>query len=112
MCSLCGMLADRGHWSESASSPEAFAGHGRTRLRERQDRTRLINRVLAHYGLTLQDWSGNAYILRSRTGQSAIVPHLGSLWAEAERLAHRPCDPLDPALLADLPAGPDRSAQP
>jgi hypothetical protein len=31
-----------------------------------------------------------------------MVDHLGHLWANAEKLLGRPCDPLDPALLARL----------
>ena len=72
------------------------------------------NRVLAHYGLSLSDWpAGNAYVLRSRTGRTAMVTHLGELWAAAERLAGKPCDPLDGALLEHLapaPAGERRPA--
>tara|TARA_R110002167_G_scaffold60368_17_gene170612 strand:- start:1240 stop:1563 length:324 start_codon:yes stop_codon:yes gene_type:complete len=106
MCSLCGILGGRGHWADSATSPEAFARREErhTWQRERQTRTRLINRVLAHYGLKLQDWSGNAYVLRGRTGQTAIVNNLSEIWAEAERLSHKECDPLDDGLLRELGA--------
>jgi hypothetical protein len=31
-----------------------------------------------------------------------VVEHAGALWPTAERLAGRPCDPLDPVLLAEL----------
>jgi hypothetical protein len=90
MCSLCGVLL-KSHWAEQ--------GTGR---RERVFRVRLVNRVLAHYGLELGDWGGRAYVLRDRKGKAAVVDDLGALWAEAERLAKRPLDPLDPALLAAL----------
>ena len=90
MCSLCGILL-RSHWAEQ--------GTGR---RGRIFRTRLVNRVLAHYGLELTDWGGRVYILRDRKGTSVVVDDLGALWAEAERLAHRRLDPLDPALLGAL----------
>ena len=104
MCSLCGILGGRGHWADSAASPDAFAGRAErhTRRRERQDRTRLINRVLSHYGLSLQDWQGNAYVLKSRTGRSIMVDDLNQVWAEAERLSRKACDPLDEGLLAAL----------
>jgi hypothetical protein len=104
MCSLCGILGGRGHWADSATSPEAFARRAErhTWQRERQARTRLINRVLNHYGLSLKDWAGNAYVLRSRTGRTSIVNNLSEVWAEAERLSHKDCDPLDPALLQAL----------
>lgn len=94
MCSLCGALAGADHWSEAAGS--------RSRAEARQLRTRLANAVLGHYGLALGDWMGSTYVLKNRTGRSAIVPHLGALWPAAERLAGRPLDPLDPTLVAAL----------
>ena len=101
MCSLCGVLVDRGHWTESSSNPEVFQTRNEkhTWHRERQDRARLTNRILRHYGLSLSDWSGNSYILRNRTGKSAILSNLSELWAEAEKLSKTACDPLDPDLL-------------
>ena len=104
MCSLCGIVGGRDHWTDSAASPAAFSSRQQrhTWHRERQTRARLLNAVLRPYGLSLKDWSGNAYILRGRTGQTAIVNNLGELWAEAERLSRRDCDPLDPTLLATL----------
>ena len=104
MCSLCGILAGRGHWTESASSPEAFAGRAETHTagRERQHRTRILNAVLRHYGLSLGDWTAGKSVLRSFTGRTALVENVGALWPAAERLAGRPLDPLDPALLAAL----------
>jgi hypothetical protein len=93
MCTLCGVLLTS-HWAERDS--------GR---RERVLRVRLLNRVLAHFGLELGDWSGRVYLLRDRKGKTAVVDDLGSLWAAAERLAGRPLDPLDPALLAALQRG-------
>jgi hypothetical protein len=58
--------------------------------------------VLAHFGLRLSDWSGRVYLLSDRKGRSVVVSDLGVLWVEAERLAGRPLDPLDPALVAAL----------
>jgi hypothetical protein len=89
MCALCGVLLSD-HWAESG---------GR---RGRALRVALVNRVLGHYGLRLDDWSGRTYVLRDRKGRSSIVSDLGSLWAEAERLCGRRLDPLDPALVAAL----------
>ena len=104
MCSLCGVLGGRGHWTESASTPEAFASRTdpTTQRRERQERTRLANRILAHYGLTLTDWSGSSYVLSNRTGRTALVENLNELWMAADDLANAPCDPLDEALIAHL----------
>ena len=61
--------------------------------------------VLRHYGLKLGDFEGQSYVLRSATGRQELVPHLPGMWAAAERLAGRACDPLDPALIAALEDG-------
>jgi hypothetical protein len=90
MCALCGVLLDE-HWSEQGSS-----------RRTRGFRVALVNRVLAPFGLRLDDWAGRVYILRDRKGRSVVVDNLGVLWAQAERLAGRPLDPLDPELVAAL----------
>ena len=104
MCSLCGILGGRGHWTESASSPEVFAERAEVHTpgRERQHRTRILNVVLRHYGLSLSDWTAGKSVLKSATGRSALVENVGALWPEAERLAGRALDPLDPALLSAL----------
>ena len=62
----------------------------------------LLNRVLDHFGLRLDDWSGRVYVLRDRKGRSAVVANLGALWVEAERLVGAPLDPLDPGLVRAL----------
>jgi hypothetical protein len=90
MCGLCGVLMTS-HWAQD--------GEGR---RARALRTRLLSRVLAHFGLTLTDWAGTQYVLRDAKGRSEIVPDLGSLWPAAERLAGRRLDPLEPGLLSAL----------
>ncbi|MDE0727005.1 MAG: hypothetical protein OSB82_11130 [Alphaproteobacteria bacterium] len=104
MCSLCGVLGGRGHWTESAAAPEAFAtrAEAHTRARERQERTRLVNRVLDHYGLRLGDWSAGGHMLRGRTGRTALVNNLSEMWAAADGLARGDVDPLDPELLRHL----------
>ena len=90
MCVLCNVLVNE-HWAEQEGGRRA-----------RVMRVRLANRVLGFYGLRLDDWSGRVWVLRDRKGRSAVVSDLGSLWAEAERLAGRPLDPLDPELVAAL----------
>jgi hypothetical protein len=104
MCSLCGVLGAEAQWSDAAGGRGAFAGRqGQvTRRQERQRRVRLANRVLGHYGLTIADFAGQSYVLRSPTGRSEIVPDLAAVWQAAGKLAGRPCDPLDPALLIAL----------
>ncbi len=93
MCALCGAFGVAEHWSDG--SAKAFRGA------ERQHRVALANRVLAAYGLSLSDWAGR-YTLNSRTGAATIVDNFGALWPEAERLAGRPCDPLDGDLIRSL----------
>lgn len=90
MCSLCGVLLN-----------ESWAEHGGDR-RARALRMRLLNRVLSHFGLRLDEWAGRVYVLRDRTGRTAVVEDLSSIWREAEQLAGRPLDPLDPDLLLRL----------
>lgn len=111
MCSLCGVLGGKGHWTESSGAAGSLPGAAlyATRGAERQERVRLLNRVLAPFALRLEDWAGTSYILRTRTGQSAIVEHLSQLWAAAERLRKSPCDPLDPDVIVAL-SGPARAA--
>jgi hypothetical protein len=38
-------------------------------------------------------------VLSTRTGESVLCADLATLFSEAERLARRPIDPLDPELL-------------
>src|SRR5207302_6413886 len=90
MCALCGVLLND-HWAEQEG--------GR---RGRTFRVGLVNRVLEHFGLHLDDWSGRVYVLRDRKGRSAVVENLGALWSQAELLAGRPLDPLDPELVRPL----------
>jgi hypothetical protein len=89
MCSLCGVIAKE-HWAE-------LDGGRRARV----FRAALLGRVLAHFGLSVDAWAGS-YVVRDRKGAAAVVTDLGGLWVEAERLAGRPLDPLDPALVEAL----------
>ena len=81
MCALCGVLLED-HWAEQDG--------GR---RGRAFRVGLVNRVLDHFGLQLDDWAGRVYVLRDRKGSAAVVDNLGVLWARAAVLAGRPLDP-------------------
>ncbi len=104
MCGLCGVLGGTGEWSDSSSAPAVFASRTepQTRLRERQGRTRILNAVLKDQGVSVKDWSGNSYLLTSRTGRTAIVATVGEIWSAAERLGGRACDPLDEGYLSAL----------
>jgi hypothetical protein len=90
MCSLCGVMSKE-HWADRGGG-----------LRARVFRARALGRVLEHYGLTVDAWGAGTFVLRDRKGGTALVDDLSALWVEAERLAGRPLDPLDPALLAAL----------
>ena len=112
MCVLCGVVWTEEHWAEVGDDRpahpdgmipfEAHADRRGRRLRERGLRTRLVNAVLAGYGLQLQDWEGSNYVLRDGKGTAAVAPDLAAVWAEAERMLGRPVDPLDPDLLDAL----------
>ena len=56
----------------------------------------------SYYGLTLSDWQASSYVLSTATGKTEIVDNLAHLWATAEKLLGRPCDPLDPDLIVRL----------
>lgn len=104
MCGLCGVWGAEVHWTDAAARPEAFAGRksAPTRRQERARRIALANRILRHYALKLADFEGQSYVLRGATGRQELVPHLPLMWAAAERLAGRACDPLDPDLIQAL----------
>lgn len=102
MCGLCGVLAGGEHWADSASAAPAL---GAERRRQRFARVRLINQVLRHYALRLDDWQGDSFLLSNRTGRTEIVADLQALWSAAARMTGRRLDPLDPALI-DALAGP------
>jgi hypothetical protein len=97
---LCGVLNHADHWTSGPGG----AGDGSTAARpaaDRQLRTFAANDILSLFGLKLENWA-DRYLLRSRTGKTAVVDNLGAIWVEAERLTGQPCDPLDPAVLARL----------
>ena len=90
MCALCGVLRNE-HWADD--------GGGR---RDRVIRTALLERVLApvrarraRVGGAVRGLATARAARRSSTTSSAV-------WAEAERLAGRPLDPLDPELVEAL----------
>lgn len=107
MCSLCGVLGGGTHWTDAGAQSEAFRGRTvqPTRRQERAQRIALANRILRHYRLKLADFEGRSYVLRAATGRQAVVPDLVGMWAAAEQLAGRPCDPLDPDLIGALERG-------
>lgn len=112
MCSLCGAFMTEDHWAESGRDAGGREGRvdarddarRRERRRERARRVRLVNRVLGHHHLRLEDWDGRAYVLRDGKGGTAIVDNLGAVWTAAGTIAGRELDPLEGALLDRLRA--------
>ena len=104
MCSLCGVLGGSGHWTDAAARPGVFTRNvdPLQRRRERAHRIACASRVLGYYGLTLSDWQASSFVLSTATGKTELVEDLGHLWAVAEQLLGRPCDPLDPDLIVRL----------
>jgi hypothetical protein len=106
MCALCGVLGGPEHWTDAAPRDGVFTrtADPLQRRRERMARVACARRVLGFYRLSISDWQGTSFVLSAATGKTAIVEDMTHLWAEAERLLGRPCDPLDPALIAHLEA--------
>jgi hypothetical protein len=106
MCALCGVLGGSDHWTDAVERPGVFTRNtdSTSRRRERMRRVAGANRILRHFGMSLTDWQGASFLLSTRTGKTEIVDNLAHLWARAEALSGRACDPLDAALLARLEA--------
>ncbi|MGN8374459.1 hypothetical protein ACR9JR_02150 [Helicobacter pylori] len=117
MCVLCGELISSFHWSgenygsdsceidENLKEPNALISaneNARERKRARLKRVRLLNQILAFYGLKINDWQGTKFVLCDKKGQSVIVNDLGDLWGKAQKLAKKEMDALDSNLLAFL----------
>jgi hypothetical protein len=101
MCVLCYELLPEGHWSDGVSAD----GEGGSPLRARYARARILSAVLAPYGLTVTDpGSGSHVTVADRKGAAEVAAGLPAVWQAADRLAPRPLDVLDPALLAALEA--------
>ena len=102
MCALCGSLGGDQHWTDAVAREGVYTRNADPvqRRRERARCVRVANRALKPYGLRLSDWQGASFFLATLTGKSEIVGDLGHIWAAAERLSGRLCDPLDPDFLA------------
>ncbi|MFT3688537.1 hypothetical protein [Paenirhodobacter sp.] len=102
MCSLCGILGCDDHWSNPVARPGVFSRNtdGPSRRAEAARRLAAANRVLSFRRLKLSDWQGRSYVLAGPTGASTVFDALSHLWPEAEALAPRGFDPLDPDLIA------------
>ena len=102
MCGLCGTFGSADHWTDGVGEAGAQAGT-LFPAAERRRRASVANEALGFYGLKLMEWS-NRFTLTGRTGKSAVVDQFGAIWAEAERMTGRVCDPLDPAVIEAMEA--------
>ncbi len=94
------MLGGDGHWTDAAPRPGVFTrnadglaaaarAHGARRSGQPQ--------CSSFMGCRSADWQGASFVLSTATGKTELVDNLAHLWATAEKLIGRPCDPLDPA---------------
>ncbi len=116
MCVLCGELISSFHWTDRSDGSGSYENenlkgqnalisaneNARERKRARLKRVRLLNQILAFYGLKMDDWQGTKFVLCDKKGQSVIVNDLGDLWDKAQKLAKKEMDALDSHLLAFL----------
>ncbi len=116
MCVLCGELISSFHWTDGTDGSGSYENenlkgqnalistneNARERKRARLKRVRLLNQILAFYGLKVNDWQGAKFVLCDKKGQSVIVNDLGDLWDKAQNLAKKEMDALDSHLLAFL----------
>jgi hypothetical protein len=106
MCSLCGVLGANEHWTDAVARPGIYTRNAEIvdRRRERANRVRVANQILAPFGMRLADWQGTSFVISSRTGKTEMITDLGHLWQAAERLSGKTCDPLDSAVIASVEA--------
>ncbi|GAA7406312.1 hypothetical protein HpBHB49_01850 [Helicobacter pylori] len=116
MCVLCGELISSFHWTDGTYGSDSYENenlrepnalisaneNARERKRARFKRVRLLNQILAFYGLKINDWQGAKFVLCDKKGQSVMVNDLGDLWDKAQNLAKKEMDALDSHLLAFL----------
>ncbi len=116
MCVLCGELISSFHWTDGTDGSGSYENenlkgqnalistneNAKERKRARLKRVRLLNQILAFYGLKINDWQGAKFVLCDKKGQSVIVNDLGDLWDKAQNLAKKEMDALDSHLLAFL----------
>ena len=96
MCLLCYSLVGEEHWTDVPVG-------GQAPTRARAQRRKILSAILAVHGLDYtDDPTGVSAMMSDRKGSVAVVRGLAEIWAAAEDLAHRPLDPLDPALLERL----------
>jgi hypothetical protein len=82
MCGLCGVFLTEGGWADAPVG-------SRTRGHERMHRVALANRVLRLFAAEVSDWNGASYVVRSATGQTAMVESMAAL-CQSGKLANSP----------------------
>lgn len=96
MCVLCYGLTGEEHWTDARVGDEPRAS-------VRARRHAMLARIMAAHGLTYSDDpTGVTALISDRKGGVQVAAGLGEVWAAGERLAGRPLDPLDRALLDRL----------
>ena len=97
MCALCGTLGGKDHWIEPLAREGVYVRFAdpAARRRERTRRIAEANVILGLFGLRLEDWQADGYLLRTPTGKTEVVPDIAALWPAAQRLAGHALDPLD-----------------
>ncbi|MBL0935811.1 MAG: hypothetical protein IBJ07_13785 [Rhizobiaceae bacterium] len=106
MCSLCGILGCDDHWTSAVARPGVYTRNTDrlSRRREAADRMKFANAVLSPRRISVSEWQGTSYVLSNPTGRTQIFDSLAHLWPEAETMAGREFDPLDPIYLEQLKA--------
>jgi hypothetical protein len=100
MCGLCGILGNASHWTDGPADGDV--GALQNRRAARLARVRMMNEVLAPFGLKLSDWQGSDYLLSGSTGRTEVVGDLVQVWRAAQQMSGRVCDPLDLQLIERL----------
>ena len=96
MCLLCYSLIGEEHWTDVPVG-------GQEPTRARAQRQKILAAICAAHGLDYKDDpTGVTAMMSDRKGSVTVVRGLAEVWVAAEDLAHRPLDPLDPALLQRL----------
>lgn len=94
MCSACGVLAGTPDWAEGVAGADGAGSVSPAgKLRERQHRIAVVNRMLAPARVKLRAF-GTRLVLQSATGQTRIVTDLAHVWRAADEIGRGLVDPL------------------
>jgi hypothetical protein len=94
VCSACGLLAGTPDWADGvAGAGDASSVSSASKMRERQHRIAVVNRMLAPVRVKLRAF-GTRLVLQSATGQTRIVTDLAHVWRAADEIGRGIVDPL------------------